>query len=126
MIFFFLLLLLLLLFCCFCFCCHHHCCYRHYITSAADNDYKPVMDILTIPQGTTLDSFKSSDYCVNVTIIGDNLRELNESFIVVFNAYPDIFQGADNVTITILDDGDGTFILRLTRLSFTFSKLHVF
>ena len=74
----------------------------------ANNDYAAVMISLTIPSGTTLASFMSSDYCVNVTIMGDNVRELNEMFVVKFEASPDRFQGPDNVTVTILDDGDGT------------------
>jgi len=49
----------------------------------------------------------SSDFCVNVTIRGDGVRENNETFSVNFNAQPDVFQGADSVNFTILNDGDG-------------------
>ena len=118
-----LLLFLMLLFCCFLFVHLFVCLFVCLFVvcsfvSVADNDYKPMMTILTIPQGTTLDSFISSSYCVNVTIIGDDIRELNESFKVVFNAYPDVFQGADNMSITILNDGDGKSIYLFFNVKF--------
>lgn len=64
---------------------------------------------LTIPSGTGIIPSDTQEFCVNVTIMGDDLREPDETFMVVFTVVlPDMFEGGANaVTITITDDGDG-------------------
>ncbi len=51
--------------------------------------------------------------CYNLTIIGDDDQELNETFMVTASTINDADQiyGSDTVTITILQDGDGTLRL---------------
>ena len=66
-----------------------------------------------IPAGTRLQDSERLQ-CLNITIIGDDQRENDETFTVTFTLVtPDEFnQGGSNVnsvnvTIRIIDDGDG-------------------
>ena len=78
--------------------------------SVAGKDFAPVVAVLTIPSESSVAGFSSSEFCVNVSVLGDEVRELNETFMVYFNAQPDIFRGPDRINFTILNDGDGTQI----------------
>ena len=50
--------------------------------------------------------------CVTVNIVGDDVIDGNETFVVIFNlATPDIFRGGSYVNITITDDGDSECLL---------------
>ncbi len=64
------------------------------------------------------------DVCQVLTIIGDAYEELNETFRVTFGPHPtlnpeDIIIGPTSVTVTIVDNGDGTYstILNLMNLA---------
>ena len=49
---------------------------------------------------------------VTVNIVGDDVIDGNETFVVIFNlATPDIFRGGSCVNITIIDDGDSECLL---------------
>jgi hypothetical protein len=62
---------------------------------------------LTIPR----DSDHNTRHCFRFSIIGDDRRELNETFFITF--YPanslDRISGGSVVTVVIIDDNDSKF-----------------
>ena len=70
----------------------------------ADGDFELLMTNLTIPQG----SRNGDSVCFNVTIIGDNVLEDDETFTVELTTITQdvVVDGSGSVTITILHDGD--------------------
>ena len=79
--------------------------------SSGDSDFELSKTSLTIPSGTAVTSSDPEDFCVDVIIQGDDLRELNETFTVVLTPVtPDDFEGTSQVVINIIDDGDSKFI----------------
>ena len=71
---------------------------------ASNNDYFPIQDqLLTIPPPTPV----GGQVCMPIVIIGDEIRELSELFLVVFTAADDNDVVPVEFLIIILDDGDG-------------------
>lgn len=64
---------------------------------------------LTIPRG----SRDGDSVCFNVTIIGDNVLEQDETLTVELSTITQdvTISGADSITITILHDGDCKHLL---------------
>ncbi len=73
-------------------------------------DYEEVTKSITIPSDAGVVS-DDTRFCTNITIIGDDQRENNEEFSVVYTSMiPDVFVGdvaTQSVTITIMGDSDG-------------------
>lgn len=78
---------------------------------ADESDYVPLSDVIvSFPSNPTLPI--GSTICQTISIIGDDIREDNETFTVVMAPEYDLDQiiGSSSVTITITDDGDGKLI----------------
>ena len=67
-------------------------------------DFLALSTTLTIP----LESQMGASTCVEFTVLGDDQREPDEDFMIIFTPVtPDVFaDGADNVTVIIQDDND--------------------
>ena len=78
---------------------------QFFITFVDGVDYEINQTSITIPNGTLEDE----EYCITITIIGDDQMESNEVFEVTFTPQNevDVFNGPPTVSITIMDDGDG-------------------
>ena len=65
-----------------------------------------VDQILSIPSGSDVGS---PSVCQMIEITGDDFMEENETFTVMFSVVDplDVLDGANTVTVTIVDDGDG-------------------
>ena len=79
------------------------------------------------PQTPVVVTFNSnsvvgSTVCATYTIIGDNFREEDESFVVLVTPVNgvDLITGADQVSVTIEDDGDCEFQLYVSKYISTF------
>lgn len=86
--------------------------YLNCFSHADENDYTPLSgEIVTFPADPDLPL--GSTACQTVSIIGDDIREENETFIVIISPQNDMDNviGMENMTITIQDDGDGKFKL---------------
>lgn len=71
-----------------------------------ERDYEPLANaMLSIPSST----MQGASVCRNVTIIGDDAQEGDETFMVIISLVNplDSIMGPDTVTVTIKDDGDG-------------------
>ena len=66
-----------------------------------DSDYMLDRTSLTFLNGASL----MQQMCVLVSIIGDDVIYINETFMVIFTLEtPDMFQGSSIVNITIIDN----------------------
>lgn len=72
----------------------------------AENDFSPQdTQTVTFPSGSSV----GSTACAEYTIIDDDLKEATESFQLSVTAVNsiDIIRGESEVTVSIVDDGDG-------------------
>ena len=78
---------------------------------ADENDYVPLLgETVRFPANSDLPLGTTT--CQNVSIIGDDIREENETFTVIVTPENNLdkVNGIQNITITIQDDGDGNSI----------------
>ncbi len=83
-----------------------------FLYSAGDFDYEPLVNESLV---ISFNAQIGASNCLTVTIIGDDCEEENETFLVTFTAHPklnpeDVITGQNQVTVTIVDNGDGKYI----------------
>ena len=76
--------------------------------------------MIIIPNATTV----GEAVCTNITILGDDIKEGNETFtITVLVISPDSIRGPNTTTITIVDDGDCKYCIYYMLISCTHQSI---